>query len=91
MSSRQTRPTVGGTRQLRIGRDRTVTLEIVDRYGEAVRLDVALDERWRLDVSPNGEVELIASWNEDGDLDDVPLPDWLPDLFARLGIRGVHR
>jgi hypothetical protein len=41
--------------------------------------------RWELDVERDGSYEVVASWNADGDLADVPVPDYVEDLLSRLG------
>jgi hypothetical protein len=64
-----------------------VRIRAVDRVAPTtVRVDVRQEARWRLDVEVVGNgVELVASWNEDGELADVPLPEWLDAVLARLG------
>ncbi|UWG47028.1 Uncharacterized protein HSRCO_0734 [Halanaeroarchaeum sp. HSR-CO] len=64
-------------------------VRIVKQFGDTIRIDIEESRRWRIDVKQYGGIELIASWNSDGKLDDVPLPVWLPDLLHRLGLQGV--
>jgi hypothetical protein len=40
--------------------------------------------RWELDVAKDGSYEVVASWNADGDLADVPVPEYVEDLLTRL-------
>jgi len=49
------------------------------------RFDVTAEDgrKWRIDVTREGEVELVTSW-EDGTLADLPLPEWIDDVAARL-------
>jgi hypothetical protein len=42
------------------------------------------DRRWRVDIpKTGGEAELVNSW-ENGTLADLPKPDWLGEVVARI-------
>ena len=59
---------------------------IEELSGGGARVDVdAIDgPRWRLDVTKTGNYELVTSWNADGQLDDVDVPEWMDDVITRL-------
>lgn len=40
---------------------------------------------WELDVAKDGGYEVVASWDSDGNLADVPVPEYVEDLLTRLG------
>jgi hypothetical protein len=49
-------------------------------------MDIETDDgrRWRVDVpKTGGETELVNSW-ENGTLADLPEPDWLDEVVARI-------
>jgi hypothetical protein len=64
-----------------------VEVEIVKQLaGGGARVDVTATDgpRWRLDVNRTGTPEVVTTWNADGDLADVDLPEWMDDVIARL-------
>lgn len=56
------------------------------RAGGGVRVDVeAVDgPTWRLDVKQMGSYETVTTWNANGELAEVAVPDWIDDVIARL-------
>lgn len=63
-----------------------VEVEPIEELSGGARVDVdAIDgPRWRLDVSKTENYELVTSWNADGQLDDVDVPEWMDDVITRL-------
>lgn len=63
-----------------------VEITHVGTQGEGARIDVAAADgrRWRLDVTRQGEYEIVTRWNSDGELDDVPVPDWMDSIVSRM-------
>lgn len=57
------------------------------RPAGGARFDIEAEDgrKWRIDITRSGQHDLVTSWNSDGDLDDVPLPDWLEDVVAQIG------
>jgi len=63
-----------------------VTVEHVDtRPDGGARFDLSTDDgrKWRIDLTRDGETELVTTW-EDGTLADIDRPDWLDAVTARL-------
>lgn len=54
--------------------------------GGGARFDITAEDgrRWRLDVTRSGNAEVVTSWDRDGNLADVELPDWVDDILVRL-------
>jgi len=53
--------------------------------GARVEIDKPDGPRWRLDATRSGELsEVVTSWNSDGELADVEIPDWVDDILLRL-------
>ncbi|MFB6179447.1 MAG: hypothetical protein ABEI77_06970 [Halorientalis sp.] len=68
----------------------TVTVEHVKPLANGgARFDIKSEDgrRWQVDLTPDGESELVASWR-DGDLADLAIPDWLDDILERLRMAG---
>jgi hypothetical protein len=65
----------------------TVTVTPVKRLADGgARMDIEADDgrRWRVDIPKSGDgTELVNSW-EDGTLADLPKPDWLGEVVARI-------
>jgi hypothetical protein len=64
-----------------------VKVEPVEQLsGGGARVDVdAIDgPRWRLNVSRNGDYEVVSTWDADGYLDDMEVPEWMDDVITRL-------
>lgn len=91
MASQTRQPAAGDARDVAIGEGRSARVEVIEQRGDSFRLDVAREARWRVDVTPYDGLDVIASWNADGDLADVPVPDWLYRVIERLGFPGVRR
>ncbi|KAA9405958.1 hypothetical protein Har1131_03725 [Haloarcula sp. CBA1131] len=49
------------------------------------RFDITTDDgrKWRVDVTRDGDVEIVMSWRG-GELADLELPEWAGDVTARL-------
>lgn len=49
------------------------------------RFDITAEDgrKWRVDVSREGDTEIVTSWR-DGTLADIELPEWAGDVTARL-------
>lgn len=45
---------------------------------------------WRFSVDEYRRPTLLASRNGDGELADVPVPEWMDDVLARFDVRGVE-
>lgn len=67
----------------------TVRVRYLECVGDAaVRVDVAADRRWRLDIDLLTEaVDVLFSYNAAGELADVPLPDWIDTVIGHLQVR----
>jgi hypothetical protein len=52
--------------------------------GARVDVDAVGGPRWRLDVTKTGSYEVVTTWNADGQLDDVGVPEWMDDVITRL-------
>ncbi|WP_435346055.1 hypothetical protein [Haloarchaeobius sp. HRN-SO-5] len=67
---------------------REVEVRRVWRRGDTVRLDIRCGARWVVDISrfttSADDVDVVTTWNTDGQLADVPLPEWIDDLLMRL-------
>lgn len=63
-----------------------VTVEHVKPLSNGgARFDVTAEDgrQWRIDVTRDGETELVTSWR-DGTLADLDLPEWMDDVAVRL-------
>jgi len=63
-----------------------VTVEHVKTLsGRGARFDITTEDgrKWRVDVTRDGDVEIVTSWR-DGTLADLELPDWADDVTAQL-------
>jgi len=63
-----------------------VTVEHVKTLSSGgARFDITTDDgrKWRVDVTRDGDVEIVTSWR-DGSLADLELPEWADDVTARL-------
>jgi len=64
-----------------------VSVEPIKRLAEGgSRVEIGAEDgrTWRLDITRSGEMEVVSSWNADGELADVEVPDWMDDIVARL-------
>jgi hypothetical protein len=65
----------------------TVTVTPVKQLSNGgARMDIETDDgrRWRVDIpKTGGGTVLVNSW-EDGTLADLPEPDWLGEVVARI-------
>lgn len=46
--------------------------------------DVEDGPRWRIDVKPPDDYELVTSWSADDELADLDLPKWIDDIVAQM-------
>ncbi|MUV89995.1 hypothetical protein GJ629_08905 [Halapricum sp. CBA1109] len=68
-----------------VGEGTEVEVEHVEALPSGgARFDIAAEgKRWRLDVGRDGSVDVVTTWDE-GQLADVPLPEWMDEVVARL-------
>jgi hypothetical protein len=66
--------------------DNEVEFTVEQQLPEGTRLTVTDEDgtQWKLDVDTSGDYEIVTSWNADGDLADVPVPDYVDDLLSRM-------
>lgn len=55
---------------------------------DGARFEVAVDDdaddrRWRLDVHPDGDFDVVMSWNG-GSLADLDTPEYLDEVVGRI-------
>lgn len=84
------RPPKGTTREFDVDGNDSVELEIIELYTQTTRVEVRADARWLLDIENDGSIDVIATYDEQGNLADVPLPEWLPTLLEKLGLQEVE-
>jgi hypothetical protein len=50
------------------------------------RVDISAEDgpKWRLNITRAGNITVVTTWNADGELADVEVPDWMDDIVARL-------
>jgi len=68
-----------------VGEGTEVEVEHVEALPSGgARFDVAADgNTWRIDVTRDGSLDVVTTW-ADGELADVPLPEWMDEIVARL-------
>jgi hypothetical protein len=66
--------------------DNEVEFTVEQQLPEGARMTVTDEDgtQWKLDVDSSGDYDIVASWNADGDLADVPVPDYVDDLLSRM-------
>ena len=56
----------------------------LENGGARVEIDATDGPRWRVDVTRSGSVEVVTSWDADGNLADVEMTDWAEDVLERM-------
>lgn len=66
--------------------DNEVAFTVEEQLPDGTRMTVTDEDgtQWKLDVDDAGDYELVASWNADSDLADVPVPEYVEDLLTRM-------
>jgi len=78
-------PDTGETHSIEVWTGEEVDVTYQGPAGTGARFDVESEAgRWRVDITRSGEYEKVQSWNADGDLDDLALPDWMDDVVSQL-------
>ncbi|WP_135805199.1 hypothetical protein [Halorussus marinus] len=77
------------TATVRLPNDRKATVEKKNtRSSYSARVSVSLDREWVFGVDDDRYAELLATYNERGDLATVPIPDWMPYVLDEIGLEG---
>lgn len=66
--------------------DNEVEFTVERQLPDGARMTVVDEDgtQWKLDVDTSGDYEIVTSWNPDGELADVPVPDYVDDLLSRM-------
>lgn len=66
--------------------DNEVEFTVEQQLPEGTRMTVTDEDgtQWKLNIDDTGDYELVASWNADGDLADIPVPEYVEDLLSRM-------
>jgi hypothetical protein len=77
------------SKQVRLPNDRKATVEKQNtRTSYWARVSVSLDREWVFGVDEDRHAELLATYDEQGNLATVPLPDWMPFVLDEIGLEG---
>jgi archaellum component FlaD/FlaE len=78
------------SRTVRLPNDRKATVEKQRSRGDYhARLRVSLDTEFVLGVDEERNAELLASYDERGNLATVPIPDWIEFVLDEIGLEEV--
>jgi hypothetical protein len=78
------------SKQVRLPNDRKATVEKKKntRSSYNARVSVSLDREWVFGVDEDRHAELLATYDERGNLATVPIPDWMPFVLDEIGLEG---
>lgn len=79
------------SKTVRLPNDRRATVERQrTRTDYLARISVSLDNEWVFGVDEDWQARLLASYDEDGNLATVPVPDWMPFVLDEIGVEDYE-